>query len=118
MKGKIVSMDYGNGLCFEGETVDKCLNTILSISKYDQMISRDMNDNMVNGLCWYSSTVICVSKYDSNSELIIVNRLDHSMRLFESNEREVLNEVDLSEMKENWILDLSDEGSMGRRCNE
>ena len=47
---------------------------------------------------------------ENEVELMIVNVKNHSMRVLRGSEGEELIEMDLSELKENEIIDLNDEG--------
>ena len=73
------------------------------------MLNVNVERGNVRGVLKRGDEVIEV-RNENEVELMIVNVKNHSMRVLRGSEGEELVEVDLSELKENEIIDLNDEG--------
>ena len=77
----------------------------------DHMLEMNVERGNVRGVLKRGDEVIEVRNENENEvELMIVNVKNHSMRVLRGSEGEELVEMDLSELKENEIIDLNDEG--------
>ena len=77
----------------------------------DHMLEMNVERGNVRGVLKRGDEVIEVRNENENEvELMIVNVKNHSMRVLRGSEGEELIEMDLSELKENEIIDLNDEG--------
>ena len=70
----------------------------------------DIAKRIVQGVLRKNNEVTELNKYENKVELMIVNVKNHSMRVLKGTDGEELVEMDLSELKENEIIDLNDEG--------
>ena len=76
-----------------------------------QMLNMNLQSGELGGVLKRGDEVIEVRNENENEvELMIVNVKNHSMRVLRGSEGEELVEVDLSELKENEIIDLNEEG--------
>ena len=73
------------------------------------MLNVNVERGNVRGVLKRGDEVIEV-RNENEVELMIVNVKNHSMRVLRGSEGEELVEVDLSELKENEIIDLNEEG--------
>ena len=74
------------------------------------MLIMNVERGEMRGVCKRGEEVIEVNENVNEVELIIVNVLNHSMRILKGLKGEELNEMDLSELVENEIVDLNDDG--------
>ena len=75
------------------------------------MLEMNVERGNVRGVLKRGDEVIEVRDENENEvELMIVNVKKHSMRVLRGSEGEELIEMDLSELKENEIIDLNDDG--------
>ena len=76
-----------------------------------QMLNMNVERGNMRGVLKRGDEVIEVRNENENEvELMIVNVKNHSVRVLRGSEGEELVEMDLSELKENEIIDLNDEG--------
>ena len=75
----------------------------------DHMLEMNVETGNVRGVLKREDEVIEVGD-ENEVELMIVNVKNHSVRVLRGSEGEELVEMDLSELKENRIIDLNDEG--------
>ncbi|KAK8789543.1 hypothetical protein WA171_001635 [Blastocystis sp. BT1] len=74
------------------------------------MLSLNVDKEEMRGVCKRGEEVIEVNENENEVELMIVNVLNHSMIVLKGLKGEELNEMDLSELVENEIVDLNDGG--------
>ncbi|KAK8805040.1 hypothetical protein WA171_007005, partial [Blastocystis sp. BT1] len=74
------------------------------------MLSLNVDKEEMKGVCKRGEEVIEVKENENEVELMIVNVLNHSMIVLKGLKGEELNEMDLSELIENEIVDLNDDG--------
>ncbi|KAK8799341.1 hypothetical protein WA171_006086 [Blastocystis sp. BT1] len=74
------------------------------------MLSLNVDKEEMRGVCKRGEEVIEVKENENEVELMIVNVLNHSMIVLKGLKGEELNEMDLSELVENEIVDLNDDG--------
>ncbi|KAK8802589.1 hypothetical protein WA171_006268 [Blastocystis sp. BT1] len=74
------------------------------------MLSLNVDKEEMRGVCKRGEEVIEVKENENEVELMIVNVLNHSMIVLKGLKGEELNEMDLSELIENEIVDLNDDG--------
>ena len=74
------------------------------------MLSLNVDKGEMRGVCKRGEEVIEVKENENEVELMIVNVLNHSMIVLKGLKGEELNEMDLSELVENEIVDLNDDG--------
>ncbi|KAK8807475.1 hypothetical protein WA171_000432 [Blastocystis sp. BT1] len=74
------------------------------------MLNLNVDKGEMRGVCKRGEEVIEVKENENEVELMIVNVLNHSMIVLKGLKGEELNEMDLSELVENEIVDLNDDG--------
>ena len=74
------------------------------------MLNLNVDKEEMRGVCKRGEEVIEVKENENEVELMIVNVLNHSMIVLKGLKGEELNEMDLSELIENEIVDLNDDG--------
>ncbi|KAK8795787.1 hypothetical protein WA171_003756 [Blastocystis sp. BT1] len=74
------------------------------------MLNLNVDKEEMRGVCKRGEEVIEVKENENEVELMIVNVLNHSMIVLKGLKGEELNEMDLSELVENEIVDLNDDG--------
>ncbi|KAK8794589.1 hypothetical protein WA171_003711 [Blastocystis sp. BT1] len=74
------------------------------------MLNLNVDKGEMKGVCKRGEEVIEVKENENEVELMIVNVLNHSMIVLKGLKGEELNEMDLSELIENEIVDLNDDG--------
>ena len=74
------------------------------------MLNLNVDKGEMKGVCKRGEEVIEVKENENEVELMIVNVLNHSMIVLKGLKGEELNEMDLSELVENEIVDLNDDG--------
>ena len=74
------------------------------------MLNLNVDKEEIRGVCKRGEEVIEVKENENEVELMIVNVLNHSMIVLKGLKGEELNEMDLSELVENEIVDLNDDG--------
>ncbi|KAK8797449.1 hypothetical protein WA171_004331 [Blastocystis sp. BT1] len=74
------------------------------------MLILNVDKEEMRGVCKRGEEVIEVKENENEVELMIVNVLNHSMIVLKGLKGEELNEMDLSELVENEIVDLNDDG--------
>ena len=74
------------------------------------MLNLNVDKGEMRGVCKRGEEVIEVKENENEVELMIVNVLNHSMIVLKGLKGEELNEMDLSELIENEIVDLNDDG--------
>ncbi|KAK8792229.1 hypothetical protein WA171_002482 [Blastocystis sp. BT1] len=74
------------------------------------MLNLNVDKEEMKGVCKRGEEVIEVKENENEVELMIVNVLNHSMIVLKGLKGEELNEMDLSELIENEIVDLNDDG--------
>ena len=86
------------------------LSKLCSSTNIQHMISIDLITSNFKGILKNEEEVTEMKGKENGMELMIVNLINHSMRILRGGKGEELIEVDLSELKENEIIDLNDEG--------
>ncbi|KAK8789610.1 hypothetical protein WA171_001701 [Blastocystis sp. BT1] len=74
------------------------------------MLNLNVDKGEMRGICKRGEEVIEVKENENEVELMIVNVLNHSMIVLKGLKGEELTEMDLSELIENEIVDLNDDG--------
>lgn len=74
------------------------------------MLIVNVDNGEMRGVVKRGEEVIEVKESENEVELMIVNVLNHSMRVLKGLKEEELNELDLSELVEKEIVDLNDDG--------
>ncbi|KAK8808372.1 hypothetical protein WA171_001592, partial [Blastocystis sp. BT1] len=74
------------------------------------MLNLNVDKEEMRGVCKRGEEVIEVKENENEVELMIVNVLNHSMIVLKGLKGEELTEMDLSELVENEIVDLNDDG--------
>ena len=90
----------------------QCFHEIAMKEAKKSMLKMNVENGDMRGVLKRGDEVIEVkwNRKENEVELMIVNVLNHSMRILKGLKGEELNEMDLSELVENEIVDLNDDG--------
>ena len=98
-----------NGVDWRMKWKEYLKESVLNSNK-NCMLNLNVDKEEMRGVCKRGEEVIEVKENENEVELMIVNVLNHSMIVLKGLKGEELNEMDLSELIENEIVDLNDDG--------
>ena len=98
-----------NGVDWRMKWKEYLKESVLNSNK-NCMLNLNVDKEEMRGVCKRGEEVIEVKENENEVELMIVNVLNHSMIVLKGLKGEELNEMDLSELVENEIVDLNDDG--------
>ena len=101
--------DKMNGVEWRMKWKEYLKESVLNDNK-NCMLNLNVDKGEMRGVCKRGEEVIEVKENENEVELMIVNVLNHSMIVLKGLKGEELNEMDLSELVENEIVDLNDDG--------
>ena len=99
----------------EGKKVSECVMWLNSMSGYERVLSRSIDEKVWNGVMWKGMEVIEVKVEYSKCVLIVVNE-NRELNVFESDENGWMRKCDCDDVNENGIIDLSDSGDRFEGC--